>query len=159
MLSTCLISPGVGCSPVCLWKLWDGCSVPCWANSKLQPWLTNHWGWSGMGLWQPESCFVPVGIAAGMWHTVLHSKCHMKGTVKNQTGLFLALCATGKALNRSVPGPMGSAAWFQWGRIWLLSLAAVIPLCSQVLSVLSQLSPKAPLSDRTRKFINVCFTF
>lgn len=58
-----------------------------------------------------ESCFVPVGIAAGMWHTVLHSKCHTKGTLKKQTSLFLTLCATGKALDRSVPGPVGSAAW------------------------------------------------
>lgn len=114
--------------------------------------------WDGT-LAASESCFVPVGIAAGMWHTILHSKCRTKRTLRKQTSLFLALCATGKALNRSVPGPVGSAACVRWGRTWLLSLTAVIALCSQVTSVLSQQSPKAPFSDRVRKLNNVCFAF
>lgn len=87
--------------------------------SGLQPCLPQETlGWMFCALLSQQhiaaaGCNQPLGLERdGALAECESYKCHTKRTLKNQTSLFLALCATGKALNRSVPGTVGSAGWF-----------------------------------------------
>lgn len=86
-------------------KIWDGCCVPCWANSTLlQLWVPNPWGWNRMGLWQcVTTALCLLGLLLGC------GKCYMKGTLENQKFIPCSVCRR-KSTQQVSPWPGGKCS-------------------------------------------------